>query len=541
MLKDLSIIYKHTNDEDVMEKLDAYAQQNSFEISVLLSLSYDRCVPTHILKHWLQTFHLLSKSMKIRSLQNIINGSEIIQKLFNSCTEYQACSHFIENDLIPMIIDYEMTDHDLIKEIIQLYQHKIDSHTHVIQTKMSFFNLFGWIELLLFSFLNISHILITLLPPLYSSIIQTLQLYTPPLLLLLFCIHLFLAINTFSKRRIFCYYLHSLSPQINNDQYKYKYTPYILEGFNIYDISLFRNNDYNQPLKLISPNEIDCYCILLLSLKYIIGIVYCLCVINYYLGIIAIFLFPIIIGVMSNLDNIFKRLYESTYQDIIAFYQHADHEYEQLNTDDTATCDIQQIHDKESKWRYFFRFNGYLCGYSLLMLCCWPILFLTPFVFGFSILCNIDPGLENKWTMRQFCRYWSAFMSVKVIIGMTIVSICELCCNWSRRLNRSNELNANNIDNDETINNNIANYDAYNSICYTAMNFVSIIVVILLIFGMDNIILQIFRIIVWFVVYIWLSTCSIKQIIPENQRVANWTSVFKVYKWINSNLLKTKF
>eukprot|EP00483_Globobulimina_turgida_P012390 UN12413 len=173
------------------------------------------------------------------------------------------------------------------------------------------------------------------------------------------------------------------------------------------------------------------------------------------------------------------------------------------------------------------------------MLCCWPLLLLTPFVFGFSVMCNIDPGLEHKWSMRQFCRYWSAFMAIKVIIGMTIVTACDLCWGAMTTRTQSSDTVTNDVNDDNENNNN--NYDAYNTVCYTAMNMVSIVVVVLLIFGMNSIVTQIFRLVVWFVVHIWISACSIKQIIPENQRVINWKSLCKINAWVNSNLLHTEF
>ena len=75
--------------------------------------------------------------------------------------------------------------------------------------------------------------------------------------------------------------------------------------------------------------------------------------------------------------------------------------------------------------------------------------------------------------------------------------------------------------------------------CFTAMHIVSIMIKIDLICGINHWMTQLFGIIGWFFIYVWLLSFSIKQIIPEDQRVMNWKALF-TFNWINSNLLHTK-
>ena len=69
-----------------------------------------------------------------------------------------------------------------------------------------------------------------------------------------------------------------------------------------------------------------------------------------------------------------------------------------------------------------------ICGCITIILCVWPIILLTPFAFGFGVLFEIDFGLETEWPLQVFCRHWSAFMSIKVTIGLIMVLLCEALC-----------------------------------------------------------------------------------------------------------------
>ena len=195
---------------------------------------------------------------KIKSLSATFHESEIIQiALFNSCIEYKSSAHFIQNDLIPIIIDYEVTDNDLLSEIGRIYQQNI--HTHAMQTKTSVFTLFGWIELCLFLFLNVANAS-------NMDLLHQLKSYVAPTLFILFGIHLWLAIRIFNERRIFCCYFQCLSSVVDDNAYKY--IPFLLEGFNLFNISLFHS--HSQRVKLINPNNIKTSNVLIFSLKYIL-------------------------------------------------------------------------------------------------------------------------------------------------------------------------------------------------------------------------------------------------------------------------------
>lgn len=203
-----------------------------------------------------------------------------------------------------------------------------------------------------------------------------------------------------------------------------------------------------------------------------------------------------------------------------------------MEIDDART----KIFRPERTWTHVCKFAAYLSFYSLIMLCLWPILLLTPFIFGCCIMCHIDPGLEFDHPMKTFMRYWAAFMSAKVIIGMTVVTVCDLI--WKPEPQPASDLNE--ADDDEGDDNN-KERDAYNNVSFTAMNICGILVIIFLIFGMNSIITQIVRMMTWFIIYIWLTAWSIKQIIPIDQRVMNYSSLFQIHTWINSNMLHTKF
>lgn len=237
-----------------------HTEQNSFEIGLLLSLSFERTIPSNVRKEYLRIFYSLSKSIKTNSLCSTFNETEIIQqRLFNSCIEYKSYAHFIQNDLIPIIIDYEVTNSDLISELTHIHQQKINEHA--LNAKTSIFAIFGWCELFLFVYLNLSFFFNASSNPIN-------QLFIAPILLSIFCVHLFLALRTFKKRQIFCCYLQCLSAKTDEDAFKY--VPYILEGFNFYDISLLHHdNNYAQRLTLINPNQIKTSIVIILSLKYI--------------------------------------------------------------------------------------------------------------------------------------------------------------------------------------------------------------------------------------------------------------------------------
>lgn len=221
-----------------------------------------------------------------------------------------------------------------------------------------------------------------------------------------------------------------------------------------------------------------------------------------------------------------------------------------MHESESIESQIKYMRNKENnQWNYIWRYNGALFGYSCLMICVWPILLLTPFVFGFGILCHVDPGLQRHWSMRQFCRYWSCFMSIKVIIGMTITTFCDVCWNSitkqsspsrssARNRNRGNT-RVNDQEEDDDEDEVDKNLDGYNIACFTAMNIVSILVIIDLIFGIYHWMTQLFGMIAWFFIYVWLLSLGIKQVIPEGQRVMNWRAIFKL-KWISSNLLQTE-
>ena len=324
----LKTILKHagcSNKHDLMQKFEIYVADNSFEISLLLSLSHHKCVSIHIKQSWLNTFHALSRSLKIDSLHNIIsidsNNSTKTKKDI-IIPNYNQYSHFIQNDLIPMIIDYEITNDDLISEIYSLYKRKLHQYFHRLNFYISTFHIFGWTELVLFLFLNISHFISLLCFDIFKSyhhIHHFIKLTIAPILLFVFIIHLSSAIKTFHKRRLFCYYLQCLSSEINSESYIF--TPYILEGFNIPNLSSFHNQDYTQNIGIISPNFITMYTLVIFSLKYIIGIVYCLCNINIYIGAISIFLLPITIGTSMNIDSIHQKLNKSIYKNVLNLYK----------------------------------------------------------------------------------------------------------------------------------------------------------------------------------------------------------------------------
>merc|ERR1719474_854771 len=114
---------------DVITKFELFVKERSLEIIVFLNLKYqhgDHFMPAPIRDDWARTFQSLSRSIQQESLYNLLADSSTLQRhLFGSESEFRRCSSFIKHDLIPLILDYEMTDFALMDRLIDLYHLRI--------------------------------------------------------------------------------------------------------------------------------------------------------------------------------------------------------------------------------------------------------------------------------------------------------------------------------------------------------------------------------------------------------------------------------
>eukprot|EP01084_Bolivina_argentea_P154621 269492_1 len=232
-----------------MQAFEAHALHYWFDIYTLLStnaFNYNKgFIPFQIRNKWSAECCSLFRHAKINALQNIITRHKSIQNnLFNSCIEYNKSASFIQNNLIPMVINYETDNSNIKLEIQYAMINKIKNHANNI--KHSIFNTLGWIEFILFSFC------ITLQLTSFSL----LHFYCSIILLIIYLFHLCYAIYIFQTRRTICYYLNCLSQHTNINNRCLIYTAYILEGFNICNPTLLSNKKFI-PFKLHSSNKID--------------------------------------------------------------------------------------------------------------------------------------------------------------------------------------------------------------------------------------------------------------------------------------------
>jgi len=555
---------------DVITKFELFVKERSLEIIVFLNLKYqhgDHFMPAPIRDDWARTFQSLSRSIQQESLYNLLADSSTLQRhLFGSENEFRRCSSFIKHDLIPLILDYEMTDFALMDRLIDLYHLRI--RKRAMTFKQSVFSYLGWAELVLFLAINLLQISLQ-----YTIHINDfcgvwssrthhyiVHLLLPITLAITYVVHLLLAIKTFNRRRRFIFYLQAIAPKsAANDRGKsYQYTSYILEGWNLPRLNSLHNPDFNLSVICSKPSRISYYNILIMSMRYILGIAYCISFLHQKAGMAVLVVLPILIGATANYDSIQQILSSHHYTNVLTLRPPSGHVIEpgEYETDPNfVKCDeMHPAHSSVSAppWLPFkivvsWMWWGllYYLGYCLIFVVVWPTLLLTPFIFGVGIMCDVDPGLEMRWEYRRLARYWAWFMAAKVAIGLTVVVICDI---FMYNIPKNQEkkplydehgtpiLHGRMEGDDEFI----RNPCAFNAISLTAIMMMSVMTCSSLWYGKNSLETRLLRMVTWGWWYLWLHLYAIKQIVPVHQRVVNWRALFG-FKWVNTNFLLTQF
>eukprot|EP01084_Bolivina_argentea_P302364 521896_1 len=476
-----------------MHSFESHVLHHSHDIFTLLSSqqsNYNQgLIPLEIRHNWSMLLYLKSKSIKIKSLQNIINHNTFIQtNLFDSKFEYNQYSSFIQNDLIPIIIDYEMNKNNIISEIENSMKQKINNH--ISNTKNSIFTKLGWIELILFIISNICS---------FTSR-SYLQTFFCLILLICYLFHLFYGIKTFQQRRTICYYLNCLSEHKNVNNHNINYTAYILEGFNICNPSLLSSH---KTFRLYSCNKIDSFIAIISSLKYIFGIIYCIASITNYFAVFIIIQLPLIFGSAMNWDYLFAEFNKEKYKYLKV-------QYNQILRGDVKGNQMQKFHSNGNCFRMLTQLLIPLSFYSVISLC--SVLFVSSLSVGLGIMCDVKFEItDDCWT----CAFkdWTMFMSAKISFAVPIIFIIDYFQYDSGAL------------------------DIENGLFFISLGSITNVVLISLWFGINSWITNCFVIVAWTVLYVYLTICTVKYITHDLVTLIKWTDLFGL-KWINSNLFQ---
>ena len=301
-----------------------------------------------------------------------------------------------------------------------------------------------------------------------------------------------------------------------------KFVIYMCQPFNMTSIVNENNTQWinDKNIFILSPSDLGCYHLVLFCLKYILGIIWMCSILNKMFGLVLMFIFPVMLTAIGCFDGTIERVY---------------HHYHHM----TVT---QATHLTQSRKKTIY--GDLVCcfvGYFFLSMLLYPATFLTPFPFGLSIMCQVDFGLETHWPMQQLCRYWSGFLSIKLSLGIIVIFICERFC-ATRNNNNNNNNNDNNNDNNNN-NNNSTNGGGFNYLCFATMFFMSNIILLALLFGINSFYVNIWRVFCWMMMYALLQMLTVRQLqssshithSPTFARVLNFSWFFTSITDININ------
>jgi len=296
------------------------------------------------------------------------------------------------------------------------------------------------------------------------------------------------------------------------------------------------NNQTNNGDNFISTSELNTMILSILSMKYFFGMIWTISIMNKIAGIIFFIALPILFISLSYLDDIIDDIYhDKNYNDIQPSQmmdthgQHNGnlHHYEMIINNDNITDTTVNIDDnnhhnnsnkvdnldiKKLKYQIFLQCLTRVLKISLM----WPIFLLTPFSFGFAIICELDLGLESHWIMQQFLRYWSGFLSIKVTIGLILMVVFDWC--WP---------------------NENASQDELQTLCLISLSLISGVVLICLFLGFESMFIVIIRIIIWLMLYIYLQAYNCHKIQNKFAIVTtfHWKKLLS-FQWFFTNILQ---
>lgn len=201
-----------------------------------------------------------------------------------------------------------------------------------------------------------------------------------------------------------------------------------MTGWNLPKLNAMHNPEYKLCVKVNKPSDITLYNILIMSMKQIMGITYCMSLLHEQVGLAMLVVLPILIGALSNFDSIQAHLASHHYSNVINLHQLAGHVIKhgenETNTEFVKCSEsvaAQLAETTPSWWRRIQIISSwmswgllYFLGYCFMFVCIWPMLLLTPFIFGIALMCEVDPGIEMEWHYLRLCRYWTWFMAAKV-------------------------------------------------------------------------------------------------------------------------------